>query len=171
MSSAIVSFSPSISAGPPTFALSSRLECQLHELQLVDLVGELEDEDIVEGQALGCAARVAEELDEGIRELVPQLALPEVLEVENERLQIVRRLVSLVREEVWDRVDVHPGGAERREARVFFLYGPAVFWRAGDRVRLPVIEVRRRFGASWLDGDVSLETRLWEPVGTSHLPW
>lgn len=54
-----------------TSALCGGLETQVDELELVDLIGELEDEDLVELQALLGAAGVVEELDEGVGELVP----------------------------------------------------------------------------------------------------
>ena len=62
--------------GGHTFTLCCRLEGQVDELELVDLVGELEDEDLVELEALRGAAGVVEEVDEVVSELMPQLALP-----------------------------------------------------------------------------------------------
>ena len=38
---------------------------------------------------------------------MPELALPEVLKVKNESLELFWGLVSLLREEIGDRVDVH----------------------------------------------------------------
>lgn len=98
--------------GRHTLALSGRLQGQLHELQLVDLVGELEDEDLVEGEALGCTAFVIEELHKSIGELMPQLALPQIFELEHETLQLFGSLVPLLGEEVGNGVDVHRGRSE-----------------------------------------------------------
>ncbi len=44
---------------------------KINELQLVDLVGELEDEDLVELEALRATAGVVEELQEGVGKLMP----------------------------------------------------------------------------------------------------
>jgi hypothetical protein len=56
--------------------LCGGLEGEVDELELVDLVGELEHEHLVELEALGRAGGVVEELDQLVGELVPQLALP-----------------------------------------------------------------------------------------------
>jgi hypothetical protein len=47
------------------------------------------------------------ELDESIGELVPQLALPEVLELDEEVLYILARLIALLRQEASDLFVVH----------------------------------------------------------------
>lgn len=59
-----------------TFTLCRRLEGKVDELKLVDLVGEFEDEDLVELKALRGASWVVEELDQLVGELMPQFALP-----------------------------------------------------------------------------------------------
>lgn len=50
---------------------------------------------------------MAEELNKGIGKLMPQLSLPEVLEVEDEVLKLFRSLVSLFRKEIGDRISAH----------------------------------------------------------------
>ena len=54
-----------------TFALCRSFQRKINELQLVDLVGELEDEDLVELEALRATAGVVEELQEGVGKLMP----------------------------------------------------------------------------------------------------
>jgi hypothetical protein len=56
--------------------LCCRLERKVDKLELVNLVGELENEDLVELEALRGATRVVEELDQLVCELMPQLPLP-----------------------------------------------------------------------------------------------
>lgn len=62
-----------------TLALCCGFQRQVDQLELVDLVGELEDELVVDGHAKGAAVGVVEDGDEGLGQLVPQLLLPEVL--------------------------------------------------------------------------------------------
>lgn len=59
-----------------TFTLRCGLQSKVDKLELVDLVGKLEYEDLVELKPSRGATGVVEELDQLIRELVPQLALP-----------------------------------------------------------------------------------------------
>ena len=47
------------------------LETEIYELELVDLVGKLEDEDLVEVKALIGTGGVVKEVDEGVGELMP----------------------------------------------------------------------------------------------------
>lgn len=54
-----------------TSTLCSRLKTQVDELELVDLIRKLQDEHLVELEALLCAPRVVEELDQSIGELMP----------------------------------------------------------------------------------------------------
>jgi hypothetical protein len=53
---------------------------------------------------------MAEEIDEGISKLVPELSFPEVLEVENERLKLFRSFVALLGKKVGNSVVTHDGG-------------------------------------------------------------
>lgn len=64
------------------------LERQVDELQLVDLVGELEDEVVVDGEAGGGALGVVEDGDQGLGQLVPELLLPEVLKPQDISLEV-----------------------------------------------------------------------------------
>lgn len=50
---------------------------------------------------------MVEKLDEGVGQLVPEFALPEVLEVEDEGLKLLRSFVSLLRKEIGDIVFTH----------------------------------------------------------------
>lgn len=68
------------------------LECQANELELVDLVGELKDEVVVNGEAEGGAFGVVEDGDQGLGQLVPQLLLPHILESQDIRLEVGRDL-------------------------------------------------------------------------------
>lgn len=53
---------------------------------------------------------MTEEFDKGISKLVPEFALPIILEVENEGLKLLGSFIALLGKEVWD-VDVaHSGG-------------------------------------------------------------
>lgn len=52
------------------------LQGQVDKLQLVDLVGELEDEVVIDGEAEGGALGVIEDGDQGLGQLVPELLLP-----------------------------------------------------------------------------------------------
>ena len=54
-----------------TTTLCGRLKTQVDQLELVDLVRKLQDEHLVELQALLCAARVVEEFNQSIGELMP----------------------------------------------------------------------------------------------------
>lgn len=90
-----------------TVKLGRCFESQVYQLQLVDLIRELEDEDFIKGNSLRGTSRVTEEFDEGIGKLMPQLTLPEVLEIENEGLKLLRSFVSLLGEEIGDCVGVH----------------------------------------------------------------
>lgn len=54
-----------------TSALCGSLKSQVDKLKLVDLVRKLEDEDLVEREPLRGTPWMAEELDEGISQLVP----------------------------------------------------------------------------------------------------
>lgn len=49
-------------------------------------------------------------LDEKIRQLVPQLALPVIFECEKVVLDIIRCLFALLGQQIGDRVNVHGGG-------------------------------------------------------------
>ena len=53
------------------------------------------------------ASGMAEELNESVGKLVPQLALPEVLEIEDEMLELLGSLISLFREEIGDGIGAH----------------------------------------------------------------
>ena len=83
---------------------------QLDQFELVDLVGKGQHEMLEKIQALGPALGRLEEVVERVGELVPQLAIPEVLKVQEEALQVGRGLlVALLGQELGDRfrVDVH----------------------------------------------------------------
>lgn len=54
-----------------TCALRRSLQGKVHKLQWVDLIGELNDKDLVELKALRSAPRVIEELKQGVGELMP----------------------------------------------------------------------------------------------------
>ncbi len=99
-----------------TSTLRRGAQAQRHQLQLVDLVGEAEHEALVDGDALRPAGRVVEVLHQHVGELVPQLALPEVLKGHKVLLQLFGRRIALLGEEVGDLVDVH-GGRNRRQSR------------------------------------------------------
>ena len=90
-----------------TIVLCCCVQSQLDQLQLVDLVRKGLDEVLEDGYPLRLALLGVVELDESIGELVPQLALPVVLECEQVVLCIIRRLVTLLREQVGYCVDVH----------------------------------------------------------------
>lgn len=53
---------------------------------------------------------MAEELDEGLGELVPELPLPVVLKVEDKGLELLGSFISLLGEEIGDGVGAHGGG-------------------------------------------------------------
>lgn len=59
-----------------TFTSLCRLQGEVDELELVDLICKLLNEDLVEGQTLLLASLVLEVLDQFVGQLVPQLALP-----------------------------------------------------------------------------------------------
>lgn len=83
---------------------------QLDQFELVDLVSKGQHEMLEKIQALGPALGRLEEVVERVGELVPQLAIPEVLKVQEEALQLGRGLlVALLGQELgdWFRVDVH----------------------------------------------------------------
>ncbi len=69
-----------------TIALRGRAQSQSYKLQLVNLVGESEDEGLVEGQSLRGTLSVVEELYQPIRQLMPQFLLPQVFEVKKQVL-------------------------------------------------------------------------------------
>jgi hypothetical protein len=76
---------------------------------LVDLFGKCLDEVVVQGQALLLALVLLEIEDEFIGQLVPQLALPEIFELEEEVLDMFGGSIALIRQQVGDRVDIHIG--------------------------------------------------------------
>ena len=65
------------------------------------------DKIVEEWYALSCTFGLGVVCNEDIGEFVPQLALPEILELDDEVLKLVRGLIPLVSEEVGDGVDVH----------------------------------------------------------------
>jgi hypothetical protein len=67
-----------------TIVLCRCVQPQLDQLQLVDLVRKDLDKVLEDGYPLRLALLGVVELDESIGELVPQLALPEVLELDEE---------------------------------------------------------------------------------------
>jgi hypothetical protein len=90
-----------------TIVLCRCVQPQLDQLQLVDLVRKDLDKVLEDGYPLRLALLGVVELDESIGELVPQLALPEVLELEEEVLHIIARLLALLRQEASDLLVVH----------------------------------------------------------------
>ena len=92
-----------------TIVLCCCVQSQLDQLQLVDLVRKGLDEVLEDGYPLRLALLGVVELDESIGELVPQLALPEVLELHEEVLYIIVGLFALLREEASDLLVVHFG--------------------------------------------------------------
>jgi hypothetical protein len=92
-----------------TIVLCRCVQPQLDQLQLVDLVRKDLDKVLEDGYPLRLALLGVVELDESIGELVPQLALPEVLELEEEVLHIIASLLALLRQEASDLLAVHFG--------------------------------------------------------------
>jgi len=90
-----------------TIVLCCCAQTQLDQLQLVDLVRKRLDEVLEDGYPLRFALLGVVEFDESIGELVPQLALPEVLELHEEVLYIIVGLFALLREEASDLLVVH----------------------------------------------------------------
>jgi len=93
-----------------TFILCRGVEAECDELELVDLVCKRLDELLEEGYPLLGAVWVVEELDELVRQLVPQLALPVVLKGDEVFLELLRRLVPRIAQQIRDCVCVHRHG-------------------------------------------------------------
>jgi hypothetical protein len=89
--------------------ISSR-QREFDELELVDFVGKFEDEDLVEGQSLRRAARVGKEFEEDLGELVVELALPVVVAIQDETLEVLGGYLPLLGEEVIEVGGAHLGG-------------------------------------------------------------
>lgn len=62
-----------------TSTLCRGFQRQVNKLELVDLVCKLKNELVVDGQTERAAVGMVEDGDEGLRQLVPQLLLPQVL--------------------------------------------------------------------------------------------
>ena len=121
-----------------TLELRGGAEPQSDQLELVDLVGEALDEGLEEGYPLRGALGLLEEVDQLVGQLVPQLALPVVLEVDEVLLQLLRRLVPRVAEQVRYCVRVH------RHADVLCVFCNMGYEGVGGEGRAWVVVVLRR---------------------------
>lgn len=98
---------PPINLTKLTLVLSRCAQPQFDQLQLVDLVRKRLDKVLKNRYPLCCALLLAVECNEGVGELVPQLALPVVLEGEEVVLDVIVGLLTLIGKEVSNLFVVH----------------------------------------------------------------
>ncbi|KAI6748460.1 hypothetical protein HG530_015496 [Fusarium avenaceum] len=104
---------------PSMLALSKDVKNRVQQ-KLSKVVDASRDEGSNTEVSLGGAVRMTEEFDKGISKLVPEFALPIILEVENEGLKLLGSFIALLGKEVWD-VDVAHSGGISTEASLLVL--------------------------------------------------
>lgn len=146
------------------------LQGQVDKLQLVDLVGELQDEVVVDGEPGGGALGVVEDGDQGLGQLVPELLLPQILKPQDISLEVFWRLEqNLLQERLRVLVVVHSVvGAERETSDSCGLCSLVGYAQSnlliGNRGRYPAYLVAIIVRSEKEGGSEEKKETLWESV-------